>query len=129
MAVLIDTDVLIDVERDEASVDGITNEDCAISVITVSELLHGAHRAAGAVRSRRLAFAEHILASLAVVPISTQVARIHSRIHADLAASGQIVGAHDLWIGATAVAHDLGVVTRNARDFVRISGLRVVTMA
>ena len=97
-------------------------------MITVSELLHGVHRATGAVRSRRLAFAEHLLASLAVVPISIPVARIHSEIHADLAASGEIVGAHDLWIGArTAIAHDLGLLTRNAGDFVRIPGLRVIS--
>jgi tRNA(fMet)-specific endonuclease VapC len=95
-------------------------------VITVSELLHGAHRARGALRSRRIAFAEHLLASLAVVPISTPVARLHAEVHADLAADGQTVGAHDLWIGATALAHDFGIVTRNERDFRRIPGLRVV---
>lgn len=95
-------------------------------MISVSELLHGAHRADGAIRSRRLAFAEHVLASLSVVPISTPVARIHAEVHAELSAAGQEVGAADLWIGATALAHGFGVVTRDARDFRRVPGLRVV---
>jgi predicted nucleic acid-binding protein len=44
---------------------------------------------------------------------------------------GQSIGAHDLWIAATALAHGhghgLGVATRNAAHFQRVQGLRVVT--
>jgi predicted nucleic acid-binding protein len=32
-----------------------------------------------------------------------------------------------MWIGATALTHGLGVITRNPRDFERVPGLRVVT--
>ena len=39
---------------------------------------------------------------------------------------GEQIGAHDLWIAATALAHGLGVATRNACHFDRIPGLRVV---
>ena len=55
MAVLIDTDVLIDWEWEEtaSALDRLVgSEDRAISVITVSELLHGVHRARGATRKR-----------------------------------------------------------------------------
>lgn len=97
-------------------------------MITVSELLHGVHRARGGVRSRRLAFAEHLLATLAVVPISVPVARVHSEVHAGLAAEGHVIGAHDLWIAASALAHGFGVVTANARDFGRVPGLRVLAV-
>ncbi len=51
MAVLIDTDLLVDLERGvgSAEVDRVIGEqERAISVITVSELLHGVHRATGA---------------------------------------------------------------------------------
>jgi len=37
------------------------------------------------------------------------------------------IGAHDLWIAATALAHGLGVATRNSAHFNRVAGLRVVT--
>ena len=129
MALLIDTDVLVDLERAGRSeaVDALLGEEeRAISVITVSELLHGVHRASGAIRARRQAFVEHLLSCLQAIPITEPVARVHSHIWSELAARGEPIGAHDLWIAATALAHDLGVVTRNAAHFDRVAGLRVV---
>lgn len=129
MAVLIDTDMLVDLER------GVTNphvenaigeEDRAISVITVSELLHGVHRATGATRTRRSAFVEHLLTDLRAIPITEKVARVHADVWAQLAQRGELIGAHDLWIAATALAHGFAVATGNADEFERIPGLRVV---
>jgi tRNA(fMet)-specific endonuclease VapC len=130
MAVLIDTDLLIDRDRGVGSraVEALLgDEDRAISVITVSELLHGVHRAAGARRARRSAFVEHLLAGLRAIPITEAVARVHADLWAQLAAQGDLVGAHDLWIGATAVAHGLAVATGNVADFQRVPGLRVIS--
>jgi tRNA(fMet)-specific endonuclease VapC len=84
------------------------------------------HRAQGAVRARRRAFVEHILAGMEAIPITEPVARVQAEIWSDLTERGQPIGAHDLWIGATAVAHGLGVATRNAAHFERVRGLRVV---
>jgi len=84
------------------------------------------HRASTAQRRhRRELWVEAILASLAVVPFALGVARVHARIWADLMASGTIIGAHDLIIGATAIANDMTVATRNDREFQRIEGLRL----
>lgn len=99
----------------------------AVSVITVSQLLHGALRAAGRRRSRRIAFVERILAQLDLLPIDEPVARIHAAVGAQMAAAGATIGTHDLWIGATALANGLGVATHNARDLTRIPGLRVLS--
>ena len=98
-------------------------------MITVSELLHGVHRATGAVRTRRSAFVEHLLSTLEPVPIGEAVARVHAAIWAELSAGGIAIGAHDLWIGATALASGFGVATLDAGDYERIPGLRVVTPA
>jgi tRNA(fMet)-specific endonuclease VapC len=129
VALLIDTDLLIDLERGDAT-SGVErllgDEDRAISVITVSELLHGVNRAQGAIRARRRAFVEHVLAGMEAIPITEPVARVQAEIWSDLTERGQPIGAHDLWIGATAVAHGLGVATRNAAHFERVRGLRVV---
>ncbi len=105
----------------------MAGEERLISVITVSELLHGVHRALDSrIRVRRSAFVEHVLATFDAVPISKTIARVHAEIGADLSARGDLIGTHDLWIGATALAHDFGVATLNRRDFARIPGLRVI---
>jgi len=128
MGVLIDTDLLIGLKRGDADLESLLGEeDRAISVITVSELLHGVLRAQGAVRTRRQAFVEHLLAGLQAIPVSEPVARIHAEIWSGLATRGEPVGAHDLWIAATAIAHGLGLATRNGSHFHRIPGLRVIT--
>jgi tRNA(fMet)-specific endonuclease VapC len=129
MALLIDTDLLVDLERGDTASQTqqlLGDEDRAISVITVSELLHGVHRAQGATRARRRAYVEHILAGMEAIPITEPVARLHADIWSDLAERGQPIGAHDLWIAATALAHGLGVATRNSARFKRVLGLRVV---
>lgn len=40
----------------------------------------------------------------------------------------QVDRAHDLWIGATALAHGYSVATANARAFGRIPGLTAVAI-
>ena len=104
----------------------IGDEERAISVITASELLHGVSRAGDANRARRQAFVEHVLSGLEPVPITEAVARVHAGVWAELERRGEVLGAHDLWIAATAVAHGFGVATRNRRDFGRVPGLRVI---
>ena len=107
--------------------DAIGGEDRAISVITVSELLHGVHRARGAQRTRRRAFVEHLLAGMRAVEITEQIARVHADLWAGLATKGQLIGAHDLWIAATAVSHGMSLATGNVNEFERIPGLRLIT--
>jgi tRNA(fMet)-specific endonuclease VapC len=129
VAVLIDTDLLVDIEHGVGApeVDRLLgDQERAISVITVSELLHGVHRATGARRARRSAFVEHLLAGLQAIPITEPVARVHAEIWAQLAKRGQVIGAHDLWISATAIAHGLAVATGNGAEFSRVPGLRVL---
>jgi tRNA(fMet)-specific endonuclease VapC len=129
LAVLVDTGLLVDWERDSTGrmIEAlIGDEERAISVITVSELLHGVHRARAARRTRRRAFVEHVLSGLEPLPITEPVARVHAEVWAGLSRRGAVIGAHDLWIAATAIAHGLALATRNARDFVRVPGLRVL---
>jgi tRNA(fMet)-specific endonuclease VapC len=129
MALLIDSDLLIDLERGVGTPTVqqlLGDEERAISVVTVSELLHGVLRATGERRTRRRAFVEHLFAGIEAIPITEPVARVHAEIWSDLSERGQVIGAHDLWIAATAAAHGLGVATRNVADFQRIAGLRVV---
>jgi predicted nucleic acid-binding protein len=38
---------------------------------------------------------------------------------------GGLIGAHDLWLAASALANDCSLVTRNVREFERVPGLSV----
>ena len=127
MAVLIDTSVLVNAERRGQSLDqAVGDQDRAISVITASELLHGVHRArSGAVRARRSAFVEHVISAIEPLPVTTAIARAHAAVWAELEKEGNLIGAHDLWIAATALSHGMAVATANARDFERVPGLTV----
>lgn len=132
MALLIDTDVLIDLVRgvdSEALELLMGEEERAVSVVTMSELLHGVHRATEAQRHGRRAAVEHLLAETQAIPITEPVARVHAEIWSGLAGRGELLGPHDLWIAATAMAHGFGVVTRDRAQFDRVPGLRVVSPA
>lgn len=124
---LIDTSVLVDAERGGGALGRVPeDEEHSISVITVSELLHGVRRAAdGARRSQRQAFVEQVLSELEVIPATVEVARIHAEIWAELEAAGEVIGAHDLWIAATAIAHGIRIATANVREYSRVRGLDV----
>ena len=131
MGTLIDTSVLIAMERGQADPAKLRHEDVtqtlAIAAITASELLHGAFRVKGAVaRARAERFAEQIFATLEVVPFDLEIARLHARLDAELSAAGTTVGDADLMIAATAVALDYRIATRDLRSFPRIKGLDVV---
>ncbi len=130
MGVLIDTDLLIAYERGQLDVarrvKGREEEAFFLSVITASELLHGVERAIDpAVRARRLAFVEAVLARFPILDIDLGVARAHATLWGPLAQQGAMIGVHDSWIAATGLAHDLTVVTANEAEFGRAPGLRV----
>jgi len=130
VGILIDSSIFIAAERGrlslEAHVAGQEQEAVALSVITASELLHGVHRAVDQQRRvERERFVEGILARFPVVEFGLEAARVHARLWAELEARGELVGAHDLLLAATAVALDFQLATANARDFQRIPDLRV----
>lgn len=141
MGAVIDTTVFIDIEReahrrgvaDSVGLIGGTLEGClgpeeeaAMSAITVSELLHGVHRATPEHRPRREAFVEAIIASIPAVEFGVLAARAHARLWADLAAQGADVGPHDRIVAASAISLGWRVATANTRHFERIRGLDVV---
>jgi tRNA(fMet)-specific endonuclease VapC len=132
MGVLIDASIFIEAERGRldlaARVIDRPDEDAFVSVITASELLHGVHRAAHAdQRARRAAFVEGLLQRLPVLDVDLATARAHARTRADLAAAGERIGPHDLWLAATCIAHGLTLITANDREFARVPGLRLET--
>jgi predicted nucleic acid-binding protein len=133
MGLMVDTNVFIRFEKSGESVDlspWEPSERVYISVVTVSELLMGVHRAdTEERRQRRSAFVEAILAGVGVLDFTIGCARVHAEIYADLAKKGQLIGAHDLMIAATARHHGLSILTDNVDEFSRVPGLRVIPFA
>jgi tRNA(fMet)-specific endonuclease VapC len=138
---LLDTSVFIDLERAVRTLPANSamtevsarleaqlgaDEDVAIAAITASELLHGVQRADPRHRPRRGAFVEAVLTAFPPVPFDMLTARAHARIWAELAATGNDVGAHDRIVAATAITAGWRVGTANARHFDRIAGLDVI---
>ena len=130
MGILIDASVLIDHERRgdalRARAADRPDEEFMLSVVTVSELLHGVHRARDpGTRARRSAFVEAVIDGFPLLPIDMPTARTHAGLWADLAASGSMIGAHDLWLAAACIAHGLTLATGNVREFARVAGLEL----
>jgi tRNA(fMet)-specific endonuclease VapC len=55
------------------------------------------------------------------------VARRYREIYRDLKPRGELIGANDLWIASTALAHGASLVTRNTREFARVPGLSILS--
>jgi len=130
LAILIDTSVLVNAERRGMPLErALGEQERAISVVTASELLHGVHRAKDdRVRTRRQAFVEHLISSIEPLPVTTSVARVHAEIWSGLERVGEPIGAHDMWIAATAIRHGMAIATANAVEFERVPGLSVVAL-
>ena len=130
MGVVVDTTVFIAFERSGQPVDispWAPADDVFISAVTASELLVGVHRADTELRrAKRAAFVEAILAGIGVLDFTTEVARVHAELQAELMRQGQLIGAHDLMIAATAKHRDASLLTDNVAEFQRVPGLNVI---
>jgi len=127
---MVDTNVFIRFEKSSKAIDLSSwgqSEKVYASVVTVSELLMGVHRAnTEERRQRRSAFVEAVISGVGVLDFTIGSARVHAEIYAELAKKGQMIGAHDLIIAATARYHDLSILTDNVDEFSRVPSLRVI---
>lgn len=121
---IIDTSVVIDLERLEASQLPI---ELAVSAITMAELAAGPHATDDAdERARRQDRLQRAEAAFDPLPFDGEAARAYGRIYAAEVASGRKARgprALDLLIAATACAANLPVYTRNPEDFQGLRGL------
>jgi tRNA(fMet)-specific endonuclease VapC len=95
----------------------------AISTVVAGELLvSAAQRGADSVFAQRL---EGLLVDLTVLPYDLAWARRFGEIRAHLLARGLASAPMDLLVAATALVHDLTLVTRNTRHFEHVPELRL----
>lgn len=137
MGLILDSSIAIAAERRgdtvraflERVIDKAGDQEAAMSAVGVVELIHGVHRAnTPERRTRREAFVEDILSTVAVYPLTTDIARLAGKLDAEQQSHGIVIPFADLLIGTTALSLRYSVATANVRHFNRIPGLAIVQL-
>lgn len=131
-AVLLDTDAFSILHRGGVRADALRPvvEGCLplLSFVTVGELLRGA-LAAGWGEARRIQLRARIDA-MTVLPYDEQVIDAYARATSQAVAVGhplgQAIHSNDAWIAATAMAHEVPLVSCNRRHFAGLPGLTLL---
>jgi predicted nucleic acid-binding protein len=123
---LLDTSVFI--AREAGRSMGELPEISAISVVTLAELHLGVLMAHGAnVRALRLRTLTAVQNAFEPLPIDSDVARAFAELVSAARRLSRKPKIMNLWIAATAAAHDLVVYTQD-QDFMSIPGIQVQTV-
>ena len=124
---LLDTSVLIAIERGRPLRTEAMPETTAISVVTKAELRVGILAAEDLeTRDRRLMTFE-LANRIASLPVDEAVSRAWAQMRAYVQASGRKVGVNDMWIAATAAANGIPVLTQDG-DFDALNGVAGLTV-
>ena len=128
---LLDTDHVTLLERGHPPLQerlvAISPDSIAVSVVTMEESIRGrlavlARRSAGERRVRaysRFIATVQLFGTIRVLPFTMACEELFQ----ELRSSRLRVGSQDLRIAATALVHEMRVVTRNRKDFGRVPGL------
>ena len=124
---LLDTNIWIGLARGEAGLQKRL-QGLRVSLVHCCSVVRG-ELEFGARKSQRveanLSGFARLLAPFDSAPFDDGAAARYGVIRAVLEAAGTPIGGNDLMIAAVALARDWVVVSRNAREFVRVPGLRV----
>ena len=126
MKYLLDTNICIHFFRGKYGVaerfENARAEKCAISEITVAELVFGAEKSNNPEKNHRLI--EQLIEIVTVLPIYDSIMK-YGKEKARLRNVGKMISDLDLFIGCTAIENDLIMVTDNIGEFERISGIEL----
>jgi predicted nucleic acid-binding protein len=130
MAYLFDTDAISEVLKPRPAAGYVTwlaaipREEQFTSAVVVGELYNGAFRSSAA--ARHLENVEkRVLPAVTVLSYDVAAARVYGQVRAQLESAGRPLADADLQIAATALIHDLELVTGNVKHFKRVPGLRI----
>jgi len=130
MAYLFDTDAISEVLKPRPAAGyvrwlaAIAREEQFTSAVVVGELYKGAFRSSSA--TRHLENVEkRVLPAVTVLSYDVAAARVYGQVRAQVESAGRPLADADLQIAATALVHDLELVTGNVKHFRRVPGLRI----
>ena len=124
--ILLDTDVCIEILRGNQSVMDKrmqTDEQMAVSFMTVGELNYGAEKSRNPERNRRLVV--EFLLSVVVINSDNIIMQQFGRIKAGLAANRTPLADADVLIAATALTKCSKMISGNLKHFSKIDGLLI----
>jgi tRNA(fMet)-specific endonuclease VapC len=128
MRYLLDTCVVSDFAQGQpetlAHVKAAAPEDLAASVLTEMEVAYGLLLNPRLAR-RLKPVMDAFFGAIRVLPYDRKAAEATANARARLKRRGQPIGAYDVLIAGTALAHELILVTSNVREFKQVEGLRV----
>ena len=130
MAYLFDTDAISELLRPRPLttyiewLSDVPREEQFTSAVVIGELYKGAYRTPA--RQKHLHNIEQrILPAVSALPYDVATAKVFGQIRAKLEAAGTILPDADIQIAATAIYHDLELVSGNIRHFTRITDLKI----
>lgn len=126
MKYLLDTNICVHFFRGKYNLNAKFQEvglkACAISEITLAELIYGAEHSLNP--EKNFALIESFSNEITILPIINAV-YLYGKEKSRLRKNGIMISDFDLLIGTTAVAADLIMVTENVLEFERIHGIRI----
>jgi len=127
---LIDTDWAIHYLNEHQSIvqrlHELLNDGLGLSVISLAELYEGVYYSRDPEGDEQEF--NDFLRGLTILGIDEAICKIFGKERGRLRAAGRSIGDFDLLIGATALHHDLTLLTNNRRHFERIEGLRIESL-
>jgi tRNA(fMet)-specific endonuclease VapC len=101
-------------------------EGLGLAVVALAELYEGIYYSRNPAQSEQKL--NDFLESVTVVGIDEKTAQIFGRERGRLRAAGMLIGDMDLLIAATALQHNLTLLTNNRSHFERIEGLHIESL-
>lgn len=95
-----------------------------ISMVVYGELVYGAYKSSK--KLANLSKIEALVDTLEVLAINEAVIHHYAEIRTSLEQKGRVIGAHDFWIAAHALALDVPLITNNTKEFVKVPGLELL---
>jgi tRNA(fMet)-specific endonuclease VapC len=128
---LIDTDIIIySLKGNRLVIENLQKhrtDPISISVITYGEMVYGARKSSQV--ERNLATAHRIAEIYPMLAVTQSVIETFAGLRAELHMTGTPLDDMDLLIAATALSHNLTLVTNNEKHFSRVPGLSLANWA